>query len=168
MRRASGLAFSAIVLLAAAAHSVAAAAPTAAVFPVELWDTSGEGAKADQAEKLAHATDILAAALDKSGRFAPLDLSPYKAAIEKASPRYACNGCWRPIAKDAGAEFAVLSTIHKVSSLISSFDITIENVATGKAVAYASGQFRGDTDESYRRSIAFLVNNELFKDAATQ
>jgi hypothetical protein len=53
-----------------------------------------------------------------------------------------------------------------VSSLISSFDISIANIETGKLVAYASGQFRGDTVESYTRSIAFLVNEELFKNEA--
>jgi hypothetical protein len=139
--------------------------PSLAVFPVELWDTSGEGAKPDQAEKLAAATAILAKAIEKTGRYGVVDLASYKDAIEKASPRYACNGCWVPIAKQAGAAFAAISTIHKVSSLISSFDIAIANVETGKAVAYASGQFRGDTVESYTRSIAFLVNEELFKNA---
>lgn len=134
-----------------------------AVFPIELWDTSGEGAKPDQAEKLADATTILARALEQTGRYRTVDLAAYKDAIEKASPRYACNGCWRSIAKEAGATFAAISTIHKVSSLISSFDIAIDDVATGKTVAYASGQFRGDTVESYTRSIAFLVKDELFK-----
>lgn len=134
-----------------------------AVFPIELWDTSGEGAKPDQAEKLNHATATLARALEQTGRYAPVDLASYKDAIEKASPRYACNGCWLPIAKESGARFAVLSTIHKVSSLISSFDIAIIDVTTGKPVAYASGQFRGDDDQAYTRSIAFLVKEELFK-----
>ena len=120
-------------------------------------------AKPDQAEKLAAATAVLAKAIEKTGRYSIADLTPYKDAIEKASPRYACNGCWIPIAKEAGATFAAISTIHKVSSLISSFDISIDNVETGKAVAYASGQFRGDTLELYTRSIAFLVNEELFK-----
>lgn len=134
-----------------------------AVFPIELWDTSGEGAKPDQAQKLEHATAILASTLEKTGRYRPVDLAPYKEAIDKASPRYACNGCWLPIAKESGAKFAALSTIHKVSSLISSFDISIANVETGRLVAYASGQFRGDDDQSYTRSIAFLVKEELFK-----
>lgn len=158
----------AAVLLTGAAAAIADTPATTqpqpvAVFPIELWDTSGEGPKPDQAEKLAHATAILASTLEQTGRYRPVDLTPYKDAVEKASPRYACNGCWIPVAKEAGAKFAVLSTIHKVSSLISSFDISIVDVETGKLVAYASGQFRGDDDQSYTRSIAFLVKEELFK-----
>jgi hypothetical protein len=152
-----------LLMIAVAARAETKPAPPLAVFPVELWDTSGEGPKPDQAAKLAAATAILAKAIEKTGRYAVVDLAPYKDAIEKASPRYACNGCWVPIAKEAGATFAAISTIHKVSSLISSFDISIANMETGKLVAYASGQFRGDTLESYTRSIAFLVNEELFK-----
>jgi hypothetical protein len=137
-------------------------AETLAVFPVELWDTSGEGAKPDQAAKLQHATAILASTLEQTGRYRPVDLAPYTEAIAKTEPRYNCNGCWRPIASQAGAQFAVLATIHKVSSLISSFDIQIADVTTGKLAAYASGQFRGDDDQSYTRSIAFLVRERLF------
>ena len=157
------MAFLLTIAAAAGAQTQTKPPPSLAVFPVELWDTSGEGAKPDQAEKLADATAILAKAIEKTGRYSIVDLAAYKDAIEKASPRYACNGCWIPIAKQAGAAFAAISTIHKVSSLISSFDIAIANVETGKVVAYASGQFRGDTVESYTRSIAFLVNEELFK-----
>ena len=156
-----------LLIIAVAARAETKPAPPLAVFPVELWDTSGEGPKPDQAEKLADATAILAKAIEKTGRYSVVDLAPFKDAIEKASPRYACNGCWVPIAKEAGANFAAISTIHKVSSLISSFDISIANIETGKLVAYASGQFRGDTVESYTRSIAFLVKDELFKDAGS-
>jgi hypothetical protein len=155
-----------LTIAAAASAETQTKPPPLAVFPVELWDTSGEGAKPDQAEKLADATAILAKAVEKTGRYRVVDLATYKDAIEKASPRYACNGCWVSIAKEAGATFAAISTIHKVSSLISSFDISIANIETGKLVAYASGQFRGDTVESYTRSIAFLVNEELFKNEA--
>jgi hypothetical protein len=158
-----GLSAFLLAIAAAAAETPVNPPRTLAVFPVELWDTSGEGAKPDQAEKLAHATAILAKTLEQTGRYRPVDLDPYKDAIEKTSPRYNCNGCWRPIANEAGAQFAVLSTIHKVSSLISSFDISIADLQTGKLVAYASGQFRGDDDQSYTRSIAFLVREELFK-----
>lgn len=132
-----------------------------AVFPVELWDTSLEGPKPGQAERLKLATETLAKSLAATGRYRIVDLAPYAAAIVKTEPRYNCNGCWRPIAREAGAEVAVLAAVHKVSSLISSLDISIVDVGTGKSIATASGQFRGDTDEAYRRSIAFLVKDRL-------
>ncbi len=153
-----------VVLLALTAAS-ALAQPDGprplAVFPVELWDTSGEGAKPGQPERLEHATATLANALEKAGRYRAVDLSPFREEISKTEPRYNCNGCWRALAEKAGAEFAALATVHKVSSLISSFDITIWNLKAGKQIAYASGQFRGDTDEAYTRAIRFLVADRL-------
>lgn len=161
----AGLRFglAALALMIAAAGSVAQTDKprTLAVFPVELWDTSGEGPKPGQAERLEHATAALSEALEQTGRYRAVDLSPYRDEIAKTEPRYNCNGCWREIATKAGAQFAALATVHKVSSLISSFDITIANLETGKAVAYASGQFRGDDDEAYTRAVRFLVKERL-------
>ncbi len=155
-----------LALALAAAASAGGPPPLLAVFPIELWDTSGEGAKPGQAERLQHATETLAKTLEQTGRYSIVDLTPYREEIEKTAPRYACNGCWKPIAEKAGAQFAALSTIHKVSSLISSFDISITDLKTEKLVAYASGQFRGDTDEAYTRAIAFLVKDRLFSSEA--
>jgi Protein of unknown function (DUF2380) len=164
MMRLGVAAFFALALATAA--SAGAPAPPLAVFPIELWDTSGEGAKPGQAERLRHATETLAKTLEQTGRYSIVDLTPYREEIEKTAPRYACNGCWKPIVDKAGAQFAALSTIHKVSSLISSFDISITDLKTEKLVAYASGQFRGDTDEAYTRAIAFLVKDRLFSSEA--
>ncbi|VFU10878.1 DUF3280 domain-containing protein [Methylocella tundrae] len=156
-----GLAALALMMAAAGAVAQTNKPQPLAVFPVELWDTSGEGAKPHQAERLEHATATLAKALEQDGRYRAVDLSPYRDEIAKTEPRYNCNGCWREIARKAGAQFAALATVHKVSSLISSFDITITNLETGKAVAYASGQFRGDDDEAYTRAVKFLVKDRL-------
>ena len=166
MRAIMRLGLAALVLAVAATAFAGERPAPLAVFPIELWDTSGEGAKPGQAERLQHATETLAKTLEQTGRYRIVDLAPYQKEIEETAPRYACNGCWMPIAKKAGARFAALSTIHKVSSLISSFDISITDVKSGKLAAYASGQFRGDTDEAYTRAIAFLVKDRLFSSDA--
>ncbi|MDQ6702671.1 MAG: DUF3280 domain-containing protein, partial [Pseudomonadota bacterium] len=93
---------------------------TTAVFPVELWDTSGEGTKPGQAERLQLATNKLAELMEHTGRYRSVDLSGFSARIAATEPRYNCNECWRDVARDAGAELAVLAVVHKVSTLISS------------------------------------------------
>jgi hypothetical protein len=132
-----------------------------AVFPVELWDTSGEGTKPGQAERLKLATNRLIELLEHTGRYRSVDLSRFTARIAATEPRYNCNGCWRDIARDAGAELAVLAVVHKVSTLISSVDLYVADLATGKYIAHADAQFRGDDDRAYIRAFEFLVNERL-------
>jgi hypothetical protein len=153
----------ALAFLATANGAVAEAAPprAAAVFPVELWDTSGEGAKPGQAERLVLATRKLAELLEQTGRYRIVDLAPFAARVEATAPRYNCNGCWRAIAKEAGAEVAVLAVVHKVSTLVSTVNIYVVDLATHSFVEKASGQFRGDDDRAYLRAFTFLVNERL-------
>jgi len=132
-----------------------------AVFPVELWDTSGEGVKPSQADRLKLATAKLTELLEQTGRYRSVDLSTFSARIAATEPRYTCNGCWIGVARDAGAELAVLSVVHKVSTLISSVDLYVANVATGEYIAHVDAQFRGDDDRAYVRAFEFLVNERL-------
>jgi hypothetical protein len=56
------------VILSAAGCAAAAAAPAAAIFPFEIYDTSGEPPRPDLAERLAMSTRVLSEALEKTGR----------------------------------------------------------------------------------------------------
>lgn len=132
-----------------------------AVFPVELWDTSGEGVKPGQAARLELATRTLAELLERTGRYKSIDLAPFAAGIAATEPRYNCNGCWRAIASEAGADVAVIAVVHKVSTLISTVDIHVVDLVAGTYVAAANGQFRGDDDRAYIRAFTFLVNERL-------
>lgn len=133
----------------------------AAIFPVELWDTSGEGVKPGQAERLKLATDKLAELMEHTGRYRSIDLAPFAARIAATEPRYLCNGCWLGVARDTGADLAVLAVVHKISTLISSVDLYVADLATGNYIAHVDGQFRGDDDRAYARAFEFLVNERL-------
>jgi Protein of unknown function (DUF2380) len=139
----------------------ASAAPATAVFPFEIYDTSGEPPQPDRAQRLAVATRVLSEALEKTGRFSPVDLSPFSSEVATTAPRYRCGDCFLPVARQAKAAFAVLSVVHKVSSLISSIDIWILDTASGKGVAHVNGQIRGDTPEAYEHGVRFLIRDRL-------
>jgi hypothetical protein len=139
----------------------AAAAPVAAIFPFEIYDTSGEPPQPDLTERLAMATRVLSEALEKTGRYTPVDLGPLGADVAATSPRYRCGDCFLPVARKAGAAYAVVSVVHKVSSLISSMDIWIVDTSSGASAAHLSGQIRGDTPEAYEHGVRFLVRNRL-------
>ncbi|HVJ53214.1 MAG TPA: DUF3280 domain-containing protein [Aliidongia sp.] len=150
-----------LVLLGAVHGALAAEPRPAAIFPVELFDTSGEGAKPGQLERLALATRTLTAVLTESGRYRPVDLGPFETEIDALGPRYKCDGCWMGIARKSGAEIAVVPVVHKVSTLISILDIWLVDVSTGQYVAHINGQLRGDTDTAYVRAVDFLIKDRL-------
>ncbi|SDS73545.1 DUF3280 domain-containing protein [Bradyrhizobium canariense] len=137
------------------------AAPATAVFPFEIYDTSGEPPQPDITKRLAMATRVLSELLEKTGHYSPVDLGPLSAEVTATSPRYRCGDCFLPVARQAGAACAVVSVVHKVSSLISSMDIWILDASSGASLAHLSGQIRGDTPEAYDHGVRFLVRNRL-------
>jgi hypothetical protein len=148
-------------IFCAMACTAAVAAPATAVFPFEIYDTSGEAPRPDLAERLAMATRVLSEALEKTGRYSAIDLGPFSADVAATSPRYLCGDCFLPVARRAGAAYAVVSVAHKVSSLITSMDIWIFDTSSGASVAHLGGQIRGDTPEAYEHGVRFLVRNRL-------
>jgi len=166
MRSAGLLAWMSAVVVCVAACTGAAAAPATAIFPFEIYDTSGEPPRPDLTDRLAMATRVLSEALEKTGRYSPIDLAPFSADVTATSPRYLCGGCFLPIARRAGAAYAVVAVVHKVSSLISSMDIWILDTSNDASVAHLSGQIRGDTSEAYEHGVRFLVRNRLPSDAS--
>jgi hypothetical protein len=152
------------VILSAAGCTAAAAAPAAAIFPFEIYDTSGEPPRPDLTERLAMATRVLSEALEKTGRYSAIDLGPFSADVAATSPRYLCGNCFLPIARRAGAAYAIVPVVHKVSSLITSMDIWIIDASSGAGVAHLGGQIRGDTSEAYEHGVRFLVRNRLPSD----
>jgi hypothetical protein len=161
MRFATLVRISTVVVCILTLTGAAAAAPVAAIFPFEIYDTSGEPPQPDLAERLAMATRVLSEALEKTGRYTAVDLGPLGADVAATSPRFRCGDCFLPVARKAGAAYAVVSVVHKVSSLISSMDIWIVDASSGASAAHLNGQIRGDTPEAYEHGVRFLVRNRL-------
>lgn len=142
------------------------AAPTVAIFPFELIDSSLEGevsgVNTDETRRLQTITDDLRKLVAADGRFAVADLSGLAKDIETAAPIHKCNGCDVDLAKKAGAELAMTGTVQKVSNLILNINIYIRDVATGNLKREMSADMRGNTDESWIRTLRWLVKNRLF------
>lgn len=156
---------SAVVFCCVGWIGAAIAAPATAIFPFEIYDTSGEAPQPDLTERLAMATRVLSEVLEKTGRYSPVDLGPFSAEVAATAPRYRCGDCFLPVARQAGAAYAVVSVAHKVSSLITSMDIWILDTSSSASVAHLNGQIRGDTAEAYEHGVRFLVRNRLLADA---
>jgi uncharacterized protein DUF2380 len=156
--------FVATALMLMISAPVHADPPKVAVFDFELVDTSlqGEvnGPRTDEHSRLLRVGDQLRKALTESGKFQLLDISPVNAAAH-GSNLQACGGCDVQYAQRLGADLVITGVVQKVSNLILSINIYLRDVHTGRLVTLASADMRGNTDESWSRTMSYLVRNRL-------
>lgn len=135
-----------------------------AVFDFELIDTSlqGElqGPRKDEQERLIRAGEQLRQALKESGSFEVLDIASVNAAAHNSNLQ-ACGGCDVKFAQQVGADLAITGLVQKVSNLILSMNIYLHDARNGQPVAVLSADMRGDTDESWSRTMNWLIRNRV-------
>jgi hypothetical protein len=158
------LALAGVLSSAAIAH---AEPLRAAVFPFEFDDTSLQGSlqgrQSDDLARLARLDTQLRDALQQSGRYAPVAVPVDPA----ARALWSCNGCEIDLARKADARVSVVGWVQKVSNLILNLNLVIRDVDTGQRIAAGSVDIRGDTDESWRRGLAYLLRNRVLSGEAT-
>ena len=103
----------------------------------------------------------LRAGLAASGRFRIVDTAPAAAEIARAGYWRSCNGCEAAIAQRLGADLALAGWVQKVSNLILNINLTVRDAATRELLFAASVDIRGNTDESWRRGIRYLIEHRL-------
>jgi hypothetical protein len=137
---------------------------SAAVFEFELIDTSRQdrlaAPTAEHQARLALVSDQLRRQLAESSRFTILVIAPVNA-VARASNLQACGGCDMVLAGRIGADLSVTGIVYKVSNLILHMMIFVRDVKTESNVAIAQADMRGDTDESWTRTVGWLVRNRL-------
>jgi hypothetical protein len=153
------------IALAVLVCSPGAAEPLkAAVFDFELLDTSlqGEmkGPQADEQRRLNDITEQLRRGLADAGKFVIMDISPVNAAAH-ASNLQSCGGCDVDYARELGADLAITGVVQKVSALILNMNIYLRDAHTGQLVTGMSADFRGNTDQSWSRTMSYLLRNRL-------
>jgi uncharacterized protein DUF2380 len=136
-----------------------------ALFPFELVDSSLQGEKqgvdpADRA-RLAMIQDQLRAALAASERYQLVDTAPAAPAIEAAGQLWSCNGCELRIAQKLDADLALVGWVQKVSNLILNLNVVVRDAASRAPVLAGSVDIRGDTDESWRHGMSYLIRHRL-------
>jgi hypothetical protein len=157
-----------LLLAGLASGDASAAPPRLALFPFELIDSSLQGEiegvdPADQA-RLAMIEDELQSALAASDRYQLVDTAPAAAAIEAAGRLWSCNGCELAIARRLEADLALVGWVQKVSNLILNLNVVVRDAATRAPVLAGSVDIRGNTDESWRHGIRYLIRHRLLPD----
>lgn len=137
----------------------------AAVFDLELIDTSLEGATSgpnpEEARRIALASEELRRRLAASGKYQLVDMTPAAEEIAKAGYLHSCNGCEAAIAQSLGADIAIRGTVQKVSNLILNLNVYLRDARTGEELGGASVDIRGNTDESWLHGVSYMVRNRL-------
>lgn len=135
-----------------------------AVFDFELLDTSlqGEidGARADEQARLLRSSDQLRKGLADSGKYIIVDIAPVNAAAHDKNLQ-SCGGCDVQLAQQVGADLVITGVVQKVSNLILNMNIYMRNARTGHLITNMSADFRGNTDESWSRTVSYLLRNRL-------
>lgn len=127
----------------------------------ELVDTSGEpiDQTADHARRLEAARDRVASEASSRGAYELVGrekIADELAALLKTTYLRTCNGCELALARRAGADLVMTGQIFKASSLILAMKVWIKNARTGDPVFYQTFDFRGDNDESWRRTAKYI------------
>lgn len=147
-----------------AAASVGLAATRTAVFEFELEQGSVvPGARQDHEAEQARLRMIgqrLRDHLARTGHFEIVDIAPVAERAE-GSNLQACGNCADQFARDLGAELTVTGYVYKVSELVLSMSVIIHESATSAPLTSATVDFRGNTDEAWRRGIDYLYRNIL-------
>jgi Protein of unknown function (DUF2380) len=66
------------------------------------------------------------------------------------------------LAQRIGAELAITGTVQKVSNLIlNMMNIYVRDASSGASIAAMSADMRGNTDETWSRTLDWLVRNRL-------
>jgi hypothetical protein len=159
--------FFAFLLPFAALGTAMAEAPTkqpVAVFDFELIDTSldGEmnGPRADEQQRIQLISNTLRNRIGEDDKYKAVDIAPVNAKAH-AVHLQECGGCDADLAAKVGGKLSITGTVQKVSDLILNMSIYVRDVASGRVVASMSADMRGNTDESWSRTIDWLVRNRL-------
>ncbi|HEX5508232.1 MAG TPA: DUF3280 domain-containing protein [Pseudolabrys sp.] len=159
------LAFVVLAFVPATLTQAASVPAVAAVFDFEFIDTSLEGAvngspRSDEKERLAEINERLRQWLAASKKVRIADISSV-AERAHATRLQECGGCDADLARRVGAQLSITGTVQKVSNLILNMNIYVRDAASGRMIAVMSADMRGNTDESWTRTLDWLIHNRL-------
>lgn len=153
------------VLCLVLACGPASALQRVAVFDFEMIDTSLDGSiygtTQQEKERLQKLGEQLRKAFADSGRFEVADIAPVEEAA-RSSNLQACGGCDIDFAKKVEADYSITGVVQKVSNLILNINIYVRETAEGKLIKVMSADMRGNTDDSWSRTLSWLIRNRLF------
>lgn len=164
MRLSRGTALAAILLwlIALLAGAARADGPqSVAFFGITMLNTSPEPLSAAENARHDAAERQLVDTLRDSGRYTFVDTAPVAEKADLYANLAQCNGCDSQFAAELGADLALTGEIQKTSNLILHITLYLREAGTGALVAGGSADIRGNTDESWRRGVSYILRNRI-------
>lgn len=142
----------------------AADTKTVAVLSVRLINDNADLVPTTKEEtaRLQVLEDALKTKLEATGKYTfvtvPADV---KARIAKAQNMGECGGCDIDFGKELKVDEIAWINVQKISTLILNLNVYMADVAASKMTFVHSVDMRGDTDESWARSMNIIIKNYL-------
>jgi Protein of unknown function (DUF2380) len=139
--------------------------PRVAFFGFQLVNSSLEQTTPAEAARIRLLDDLFREKLAASSRFTIVTIPPEIGREIATRPAISgCNGCERDFARRVGANWAAWGTVQKVSNLILSISVYVEDAEAGKMEFVRAVDIRGNTDESWRHGLDYLLRNYLLRE----
>jgi hypothetical protein len=133
-----------------------------AVFEFELLDMSLEGeirgTNGAELQRLGHLTDQLRTWL-AGDNHRVCDMNPI--AVEARAANLTACGCIQRLARSVNGKLAFIGAVHKVSNLILNIRVDVFDVDSGKRVIQLNADIRSNSDRSWMRGLAWLIEHRL-------
>ncbi|MGQ0673159.1 MAG: DUF3280 domain-containing protein [Hyphomicrobium sp.] len=147
------------------AEPVSASKPVTVVFLGIEFINDNEGyeptSDAERA-RLKNVEDTFITRLGGSGQYSFLPLSAeVRAQVAKGQSIGECGGCEIEFGKQLKAERVAWIRVQKVSNLILNMNVYMADVATAKMTFVRSVDMRGNADETWTKSINWLIKNYI-------
>lgn len=121
----------------------------------------------EEKARLPKVEELFRSRLDGSGRYSVVPLpDEMRAKIAAGQAIGLCGGCEIDFGKSLGAELVTWVEVEKVSNLILLMNVYVSDVSTGKVTFFKSVSMRSNTDESWLRSIDYVLKNYLLVESA--
>jgi len=149
---------------AAAASAPSDSVKTVALLGVQFLNDHEDLEPTTEAERgrLASIEQLFKSELEASGHYRLATIAADAAAKIAAGPEIGgCGGCEFDYGKQLGGDFAAWIVVQKVSDLILNINVYMVDVVARKLTFVHSVDIRGNTDESWKRGLTYLVKNYL-------
>lgn len=154
----------ALALPTGMADARAAEPQRVAFFGFELINSSLEPTSDAERARLEMLNDFCREKLSASGDYEIVEIPPAVAERLASGPEIRnCNGCDLDAARKAGADLSAWGTVQKVSNLILNINLYMTDAETGEGYFVRSVDIRGNTDESWRHGLNYMLKNYLLK-----
>jgi hypothetical protein len=156
-----------IAILLLAGTATARAEGSVAFLGMHMLDdslqTSALGQDPAELDRLAMLEEMVRERFAEEG-FDLIDTSPAQAEIDRVANPAKCQGCDARIARDLGADYALVGEVQKVSDLILAMNLQLRDAESGETVRGGVADIRGNTDETWARGMRYILDNRIFRE----